>query len=132
MCPCLQAVPKLLWQLGTTKPATSKVALHMLHSVLKVAPAGSALSAVLDKLQLQLCPLWGSLLDRKVSLRDQKGASQSPAAAEKDFVNGPLAQLPEDTQVGIKKIVSHQWYTGLQQVNWLLHLAWVGKPAAAV
>lgn len=102
MCPCLlQAVPKLLWQLGTTRPATSKVALHMLHSVLKVAPAGSALSAALDKLQLQLCLLWGSLLDQKASPQDQKGSLQSPAAAEKGFVVGPLAQLTEVTQVRV-------------------------------
>lgn len=89
----LQAIPKLLWELGSSKPATSKTALSILHDVLRVVPPGSALSAALDKLQLQLSPLWGSLLD-------QKGVKKSPSSpAQKAFVAGPLAQLPEDCQV---------------------------------
>ena len=88
----MQAVPKLLWELGSAKPATSKTALCLLHDVLRVAPPGSALSAALNELQLQMCPLWGSLLDLK-------GPKRGPAPADKVFVAGPLAQLPADCQV---------------------------------
>ncbi|KAL0049524.1 hypothetical protein WJX82_004125 [Trebouxia sp. C0006] len=93
----LQAIPRLLWELGSTKPATSHMALGLLHSALRFAPEGSALSDVLDGLQPQLCPLYCSLLAPKPPKGVSKGAG-AVAKAGKVVVPGPLAQLPTATQ----------------------------------
>ncbi|KAL0040469.1 hypothetical protein WJX77_008083 [Trebouxia sp. C0004] len=93
----LQAIPRLLWELGSTKPATSHMALGLLHSALLFAPEGSALSDVLDGLQLQLCPLYCSLLAPKPLKGVSKGAG-AVAKAGKVVLPGPLAQLPATTQ----------------------------------
>ena len=100
-CQCfqmVQAIPRLLWELGSTKPATSHMALGLLHSALRFAPEGSALSDVLDGLQPQLCPLYCSLLAPKPPKGVSKGAG-AVAKAGKVVVPGPLAQLPTATQV---------------------------------
>ena len=94
----VQAIPRLLWELGSTKPATSHMALGLLHSALRFAPEGSALSDVLDGLQPQLCPLYCSLLAPKPPKGVSKGAG-AVAKAGKVVVPGPLAQLPTATQV---------------------------------
>ena len=94
----VQTIPKLLWELGSTKPATSHIALGLLHSALCFAPAGSALSAALDGLQPQLCPLYCSLL----APRSAKGGSKAGgdgAKPGKVVVPGPLARMPAHTQV---------------------------------
>ncbi|KAL0042692.1 hypothetical protein WJX79_007939 [Trebouxia sp. C0005] len=93
----LQAIPRLLWDLGSTKPATSHMALGLLHSALRFAPEGSALSDVLDGLQPQLCPLYCSLLAPKPLKGGSKGAG-AVVKAGKVVVPGPLAQLPTNTQ----------------------------------
>ncbi len=100
-CQCMQmtqALPRLLWELGSTKPATSHMALGLLHSALRFGPEGSALSDVLDGLQPQLCPLYCSLLAPKPLKGASKGAG-AVAKAGKMVVPGPLAQLPTTTQV---------------------------------
>ncbi len=94
----VQAIPRLLWELGSTKPATSHMALGLLQSALRFAPEGSALSDVLDGLQPQLCPLYCSLLAPKPPKGVSKGAGPV-AKAGKVVVPGPLAQLPTTTQV---------------------------------
>jgi len=88
----------LLWELGSSRPATSHMALGLLHSALRFAPEGSALSSMLDGLQPQLCPLYCSLLAPKAAKGTNKGARDG-AKPGKVVVPGPLAQLPADSQV---------------------------------
>ena len=95
----VQAIPKLLWDLGPAKPATTHTALALLHTALRFAPVGSALSSALDSLQPQLCPLYCSILAPKSSKSPARAAKNGTKAA-KVVVPGPLAQLPVDSQVG--------------------------------
>lgn len=98
----MQAIPKLLWDLGSAKPAVTHTALALLHTALRLAPVGSALSSALDSMQPQLCPFYCSLLAPKGS----KGAAQAGkngVRALKIVVPGPLAQLPTDAQVGVPR-----------------------------
>ena len=94
----VQAIPRLLWELGSSKPATSHMALGLLHSALCFAPAGSALSATLDGLQPQLCPLYCSLL-APGAVKGSTKEGRDGAKPGKVVVPGPLAQLPAQTQV---------------------------------
>ena len=94
----VQAIPKLLWDLGSVKPAVTHTALALLHTALRFAPEGSALSSALNSMQPQLCPFYCSLLAPKGS----KGAApvgKDGVRALKVVVPGPLAQLPTDSQV---------------------------------
>lgn len=123
----MQAIPRLLWELGSTKPATSHMALGLLHSALRFTPEESALSDVLDGLQPQLCPLYCSLLAPK----PRKGVSKGPGAvakAGKVVVPGPLAQLPTTTQVkhltfhgiGMFSMLGsdHLWHADTDHEHW--------------
>ena len=96
------------------------MALGLLHSALRFAPEGSALSDVLDGLQPQLCPLYCSLLAPKPPKGVSKGAG-AVAKAGKVVVPGPLAQLPTATQV---KNTATPWH-------WNVWHAWVNKPFVA-
>lgn len=99
----MQAIPKLLWDLGSAKPAVTHTALALLHTALRFAPEGFALSSALDGMQPQLCPFYCSLMAPKGS----KGAAQAGkdgVRALKVVVPGPLAQLPTDSQVRVSQL----------------------------
>ena len=75
-------------------------ALALLHTALRFASEGSALSSALDSLQPQLCPFYCSLLVPKGS-KSTAQAAKDGSRASKVVVPGPLAQLPAGSQVGI-------------------------------
>jgi len=85
----LQGIPKLLWELGDSAPATSEAALRLLLDAGRTATPGGALAAALSGLQPQLAPLLGALLPLR-----RGGASAAPR-----FTAGPLARLPARCQV---------------------------------
>lgn len=100
MCNVLQAIPKLLWDLGSVKPAMTHTALALLHTALRFAPADSSLAFILDSLQPQLCPFYCSLLAPKGG-KSTAQAAKDGGRASKVVVPGPLAQLPAGSQVGL-------------------------------
>ena len=99
----------LLWELGSSKPATSHMALQLLHTALRFAPVGSALSSVLDGMQPQLCPFYCCLLATKASKGGSK-ATREGTKAGKMMMPGPLAQLPSVSQVMAHSHVRAQWF----------------------
>ena len=109
-CIAVQAIPKLLWDLGSAKPAMTHTALALLHAALRFAPVGSALSSALDSLQPQLCPFYCSLLTPKSS-KSAPQVAKDGAKASKIVVPGPLAQLPADSQVGFSRCCRQAYST---------------------
>lgn len=119
-----QPLPRLLWELGGSAPATSLVALRMLHDAGRFARPGGPIAKALQALQPQLAPLYASVLPAKPSKKalpkkmlpkqanGHAPAKQAPGMggarpAEGDggqkgpmrLLPGPLAQLPAECQV---------------------------------
>lgn len=120
----LQAIPKMMWELGTRAPDTSEALLRMLLDVGRLSRAGSGLAAVLDALQVQLLPIFCTGVPARGSAASQAlggagnaaggsrtggGSESAPGAAgssepssgggaavgkEMHVLVGPLAKLP--------------------------------------
>ena len=102
----VQPLPRLLWELGSSQPATSLTALRMLHNAGRYARSDGPISATLQDLQIQMTPLYLSAMPAKVSAGKAKTGTQkeerrlaSGEQAHARLVPGPLARLPHDCQV---------------------------------
>lgn len=108
----LGTLPRLLWELGASAPASSSLALSMLHDAARFCPSAPSatttststqpqqpaaavtpLQAALQELQPQLAPLWAVQLPGKKRKHDKAG----PAPPQ--IVPGPIPQLPSALQV---------------------------------
>ena len=87
----LAALPRHLFELGSSNPAASQASLRLLLGAARCAPAGSTLAAALQDLQPQLAPLFAVLLP--------PGKQAAAAAAGPRVHVGPLGSLPADVQV---------------------------------
>ncbi|PRW33261.1 Testis-expressed sequence 10 [Chlorella sorokiniana] len=87
----LAALPRHLFELGSSNPAASQGALRLLLGAARCAPAGSALAAALQDLQPQLAPLF-------VVLLAPPPGKQAAAAAGPRVHVGPLGSLPGNVQ----------------------------------
>ncbi|KAK9808862.1 hypothetical protein WJX72_005380 [[Myrmecia] bisecta] len=108
----VEAMPRLLWELGSSRPESSRLALRLLLDAGRYASPNGAISQTLTSLQPQLAPFFCSLLPvaaaAAASKKAQKGGSKGqqsgtlPAKAggkaDKVFTPGPLAKLPADCQ----------------------------------
>lgn len=103
------AMPRFLWELGASAPATTAAGLHLILDAARfsvpTAPGApeSPLNLVLAGLQPQLTPLFGVLMPPKLTSPSSKSgtAAAPPAltpAARGQFVAGPLSSLSESIQ----------------------------------
>ncbi|KAL4439859.1 hypothetical protein ABPG75_002860 [Micractinium tetrahymenae] len=83
----LAALPRFLFELGSSNPGASEAALRLLLGAARCAPPSSPLAASLQELQLQLAPLFAVLLP-----------AGKAAAAGPRLHTGPLAALPPAVQ----------------------------------
>lgn len=84
----LAALPRFLFELGSTAPASTQAALQLLLGAARCTPVGSPLAAALQEVQPQLAPLFAVLLP----------AGKAGAAGPRVRM-GPLAALPPALQV---------------------------------
>jgi hypothetical protein len=96
----LSAAPKLLWQLGTSKPRISQMLLQLLFEASRLTPPGSLIQQQLTQLQPQLAAVLATLLP-------PPAAPQPPTAALQVML-GPLAGLPAACQVLAVDTITHQ------------------------
>ena len=87
----LAALPRHLFELGSSNPAATQASLCLLLGAARCAPAGSGLAAALQDLQPQLAPLFVVLLP--------PGKQAAAAAAGPRVHVGPLGSLPGEVQV---------------------------------
>jgi hypothetical protein len=104
----LYAAPKLLWELGTTKPKISALLLQLLYEASRLSAPGSHIAHQLLQLQPQLAALLATPLPSPTAAAGSKGggskssAAAAAAAAAQQPVGvmvGPLAGLPLSCQL---------------------------------
>jgi hypothetical protein len=119
MAAVLAAVPRQLWELGSSRPVVSHVLLLLLYQAARLALPGSIIQQQVLQHQAQLAPLLATLLPspgtaagaksgRKHQNHQQQHQQNKQQQQLQQVLVGPLAALPQSCQHIFCDIVTYQ------------------------